>query len=44
MEVRRVDLANWVHRTSPKFATGIKYQFQQIFDQIRDQVIPITQL
>ena len=23
MEVRRVDLANWVIRTSPKFATGI---------------------
>ena len=26
MEVRRVDLANWVLLTTPKFTTGIKYQ------------------
>ena len=30
-EVRRVDLANWALRTSPKFTTGIKYQFHQGF-------------
>ena len=30
-EVRRVDLANWAVRTSPKFATGVKYQFHQGF-------------
>ena len=27
MEVRREDLANWTLRTSPKFTTGVKYQF-----------------
>ena len=27
----RVDLANWALRTSPKFTTGIKYQFHQGF-------------
>ena len=31
VEVRRVDLANWALRTSPKFTTGIKYQFHQGF-------------
>ena len=30
-EVRRVDLANWALRTSPKFTTGIKYEFHQGF-------------
>ena len=30
-EVRRVDLANWALRTSPKFTTGAKYQFHQGF-------------
>ena len=42
MKVRRVDLANWALRTSPKFITGVKYQFHQGFDQIRDPEIPIT--
>ena len=31
VEVRRVDLANWTLRTSPKFTTGVKYQFHQGF-------------
>ena len=31
MEVRRVDLTKWTLRTSPKFTTGIKYQFIQDF-------------
>ena len=31
MEVRRVDLANWALQTSPKFTTGVKYQFHQGF-------------
>ena len=30
-EVRRVDLANWALRTSPKFTTGVKHQFHQGF-------------
>ena len=36
VEVRRVDLANWALRTTPKFITGVKYQFHQSFwaDQI----------
>ena len=42
VEVRRVDLANWALRTSPKFTTGVKYQFYQSFDYIRDPEIPIT--
>ena len=42
MEVRRVELANLALRTSPKFTTGVKYQFHQGFDQIRDVEIPIT--
>ena len=29
VEVRRVDLANWAHRTSPKFTTRVKYQFHR---------------
>ena len=37
-----MDLANWALRTSPKFTTGIKYQFHQVFDKIRDLEIPIT--
>ena len=43
-EVRRVDLASWALRTSPKFITGFKYQFHQgfFFGQIRDPEIPIT--
>ena len=28
VEVRRVDLANWALRTSPKFTTGVKYSYQ----------------
>ena len=28
VEVRRVDLANWALRTSPKLTTGVKYQFR----------------
>ena len=31
MEVKRVDLANWALRTSSKFTTGVKYQFNQGF-------------
>ena len=31
LEVRRVDLANWALRTSPRFATGVKYQIYQDF-------------
>ena len=31
VEVRRVGLANWALRTSPKFTTGDKYQFHQGF-------------
>ena len=34
--------ANWALRTSPKFTTGVKYQFHQDSDQIRDLEIPIT--
>ena len=34
------DSANWVHRTSPKFTTGVKYQFHQGFWP--DPDIPIT--
>ena len=30
-EVRRVDLANWALRNSPKFNTGVKYQFHKGF-------------
>ena len=30
VEVSRVDLANWALRTSPKFTTGVIYQFHQI--------------
>ena len=41
MEVTRVDLGNWALRTSPKFTTGVKYQFHQGFRQIRDPEIPI---
>ena len=40
MEVRRVDLANWAIWTSPKFTTGVKYQYHQGVDLIRDQEIP----
>ena len=36
-----VDLANWVLRTSLKFTTGVKHQFHEGFDQIRDLEIPI---
>ena len=31
VEVRRVDLGNWALETSPKFTTGVKYQFHQGF-------------
>ena len=30
-EVRRVDLANWALRTTPKFTTRVKYKFHQGF-------------
>ena len=30
-EMRRVDLANWALRTSPKFATGVNHQFHKGF-------------
>ena len=43
VEMRRVDLSNWAFRTSPKFTTGVKYQFHDgPFDQIRDPEIPFT--
>ena len=42
VEVRRVNLANWALRTSPKFTSGVKYQFHQGFDQITDPEIPIA--
>ena len=29
-------------RTLPKFTTEVKYQFLRVFDQIKDQEIPIT--
>ena len=43
MEVRRVDLANWDLRTSPKFTTGVQINASSIrlFDQIRDPEILI---
>ena len=31
VEVRRVDLANWTLRTSPKFTAEVRYQFHQDF-------------
>ena len=31
VEVMRVDVAKWALRTSPKFTTGVKYQFLQDF-------------
>ena len=38
-----MDLANWALRSSPKFTTGVKYQFHQdFFVQMRDLEIPIT--
>ena len=37
-----MDLANWALRISPKFTTGVKYQFNQGFCQMRDPEIPIT--
>ena len=42
VKVRILDLANWVFQTSPKFTTGVKYQFHQGFDQIRHPELPIT--
>ena len=38
VEVRRVDLANWALRTSPKFTIGVKYQFHQGFFFIRSKI------
>ena len=35
-----MDLANWTLRTSPKFDTGVKYQYHQGFDHFRDPEIP----
>ena len=37
-----MNLANWALRTSPKFTTGVKYQFYEGFNQMRDPEIPIT--
>ena len=37
-----MDLANWALRTSTKFTTGVKYQFQQgllVFRNIRMKII-----
>ena len=31
VEVRKLDLANWVLQTSLKFITGVKYQLHQVF-------------
>ena len=42
VEVRKVDLANWALRTSPKLITEVKISSIRIFDQIRDPEIPIT--
>ena len=44
VQVRRVDLAVWTLRTSPKLTTEVKYQFHQGFYQIRDPDMPITRL
>ena len=47
VEVRRVDLANWALRTSPKFATEVKYQFYQFFftrSEIRKSQSPFDSL
>ena len=36
-------MANWVLQTTPKFTTGVKYWFYQVFFyQIGDQEIPFT--
>ena len=35
-------MANWALQTPPKFTTGVKYEFHQGFDQIRDPEILIT--
>ena len=43
-EVMTVYLVNWALRTSPKLTTGVKYQFHQGFDQIRDPEIPETNI
>ena len=40
--MRRVNLANWVLRTSPKFTTGLNINSIRVFDQIRNPEIPIT--
>ena len=40
--VRRVDLANWALRTSPKFPQGLNITSIRVFHQIRDPEIPIT--
>ena len=43
MEVRRVDLANWALRISPKFThRRLNISSIRVFDQIRDPEIPIT--
>ena len=42
LEMRRMDIANWVFRISPKYTTGVKYQFQKGFHQITDPEIPVT--
>ena len=46
-EVRKVDLADWALRTSPKFATGVKYQFQHGFltrSEIRKSQSPFASI
>ena len=42
MEMRSVDLANWALRTSPKFTTGVKYQYRQGFLPDQRSEIPIN--
>ena len=42
MDVRRVDLANWALRTSPKLTTVLNVSSIRVFDLIRDPEIPIT--
>ena len=44
VKLRRLDLANWALRTSPKFTTGqgLNISSFRVFDQIRDAEISIT--
>ena len=42
MEVGRVHLANWALRTSPKFTTGIKYEFHEGFGPHQRSVVVVN--